>query len=74
MAKILVAIDIPNYDRQEIEKMAAELGASVVPGLLFGKLTGNLDQTVVMVHDRYLPIKRSGGLRAYEYFGIKEES
>ena len=66
MAKLMVLIDIPNYDYNELREMRVHGVESTIVGLVFGKIKGN-----VLVHKRYLDNNHEGDFYRFKLIGIR---
>ena len=72
MAKLMVMIDIPNYDYDELREMMEKKQTSTIPGLDFSVSEKSKDgYSQVAVLSRYLQPLSLGNVYFFELIGVR---
>ncbi len=71
MAKLMVMIEIPNYDYDELREMMLKKQEAVIPGLNFCCVKSKGGNKQVQVGKRYLEPMTEGNWIFFELIGVR---
>ena len=71
MARLMVMIDIPNYDYGELREMMLKKQGAVIPGLNFCTVKSKGGNKQVQVGKRYLESMTEGDWIFFELLGVR---
>lgn len=72
MAKLMVMIDVPNHDYEELREFMVKKQPSVIPGFDFAMPKSKDGYAQVSVHQRYLDLLRQKGTWfRFELIGVR---
>ena len=71
MAKIMVMIDIPNYDYDELRELMESRMTSVIPEISFAAPKSPEGYSTVRIHSRYLRTNQEGNSLVFELIGVR---